>query len=197
MEKITYKEIKNFTAVAENSSDEERVYDISANVNIQQQTNISSIDNGQVKNSEGMIYATFNSWGNVSSNLNIQYQNATEEERSAILTAVNDFISNLEDKVAKDAGEPGTISTEEEIDDMQLKLSRMIINSVDMTVEEALEMIDLFPHWEDCIGKQLAAGFKLQYGGMLYETLDKVTPTEDKAPGKETEDIYKLLTTEA
>lgn len=195
MEKITYKEIKNFTAVAENSSDEERVYDISANVNIQQQTTISSIDNGQVKNSEGMIYATFNSWGNVSSNLNIQYQNATEEERSAILTAVNDFISNLEDKIAKDAGKPGTISTEEEIDDMQLKLSRMIINSVDMTVEEALEMIDLFPRWEDCIGKELQAGFKLQYGGMLYETLDKVTPTEDKVPGKETETIYKLLTT--
>ena len=195
MEKITYKEIKNFTAVAENSSDEERVYDISANVNIQQQTTISSIDNGQVKNSEGMIYATFNSWGNVSSNLNIQYQNATEEERSAILTAVNDFISNLEDKIAKDAGKPGTISTEEEIDDMQLKLSRMIINNVDMTVEEALEMIDLFPHWEDCIGKELQAGFKMQYGGMLYETLDKVTPTEDKAPSKETETIYKLLTT--
>ena len=91
---------------------------------------------------------------------------------------------------------PEIEASEEEIDTMQLKFTRMIINNVDMSVQDALDMIDLFPHWEDCIGKELQVGFKLQYGGMLYQTLDKVTPYEDKKPGKETEDIYKLLTTE-
>lgn len=196
MEKIAYKEYKNVTVLVDNSVDTDRTYDISANVNIQNQTTITNVDSGQVKNSDGNICATFNCWGGNSSNISIQYQGVEDADQQTILTAINDFFNNLEAEVIKDSGEHGTITTTEEIDTMQLKLSRMIINSVDMSVQEALSMIDLFPHWEDCIGKQLEAGFKLQYGGMLYETLDKVTPTEDKAPGKETEDIYKLLTTD-
>jgi len=50
---------------------------------------------------------------------------------------------------------PEIETSEEEIDAMQLKFTRMIINNVDMSVQDALDMIDLFPHWEDCIGKEL------------------------------------------
>lgn len=196
MEKVTYKELKNALVHVDNSGDSDRVYDISADIRLQGQTVVESYESGSVMKDNAQV-ATFNCWGDIS-NINIQYYNVESQDQYGVLNAVTQFMEAVKNKVdSTDTGVLPEIETsEEEIDTMQLKFTRMIINNVDMSVQDALDMIDLFPHWEDCIGKELQTGFKLQYGGMLYQTLDKTTPYEGKEPGKETEDIYKLLTTE-
>ena len=196
MEKVTYKELKNALVHTDNSVDTDRVYDISADIRLQGQTVIESYESGSVMKDSAQV-ATFNCWGDIS-NISIQYYNVESQDQCGVLNAATQFMEAVKNKVdSTDTGVLPEIETsEEEIDTMQLKFTRMIINNVDMSVQDALDMIDLFPHWEDCIGKELQTGFKLQYGGMLYQTLDKVTPYEGKEPGKETEDIYELLTTE-
>lgn len=196
MDKVIYKELKSATVNVDNSADSAKVYDISADIRLQGQTTVESFENGIVIKDSTQI-ATFNCWGDIS-NISIQYHNVESQDQCGVLNAVTQFMETVKNKVdSTDTGVLPEIETsEEEIDTMQLKFTRMIINNVDMSVQDALDMIDLFPHWEDCIGKELQTGFKLQYGGMLYQTLDKITPYEGKEPGKETEDIYKLLTTE-
>lgn len=196
MDKVIYKELRNALVHVDNSGDSDRVYDISADIRLQGQTVIESYESGSVMKDNAQV-ATFNCWGDIS-NISIQYYNVESQDQCGVLNAVTQFMEAVKDKVGStDTGVLPEIETsEEEIDTMQLKFTRMIINNVDMSVQDALDMIDLFPHWEDCIGKELQTGFKLQYGGMLYQTLDKVTPYEGKEPGKETEDIYELLTTE-
>ena len=196
MDKVIYKELRNALVHVDNSGDSNKVYDISADIRLQGQTVIESYESGSVMKDNAQV-ATFNCWGDIS-NISIQYYNVESQDQCGVLNAVTQFMEAVKDKVGStDTGVLPEIETsEEEIDTMQLKFTRMIINNVDMSVQDALDMIDLFPHWEDCIGKELQTGFKLQYGGMLYQTLDKVTPYEGKEPGKETEDIYELLTTE-
>lgn len=196
MDKIVYKELRNALVYVDNSVDTDRVYDISADIRLQGQTVVESYESGSVMK-DGAQIATFNCWGDIS-NVSIQYYNVESQDQCNVLSAVTQFMGDVKNKIGATGTEvlPEIEASEEEIDTMQLKFTRMIINNVNMSVQDALDMIDLFPHWEDCIGKELQVGFKLQYGGMLYQTLDKVTPYEGKEPGKETEDIYKLLTTE-
>lgn len=196
MDKIVYKELRNALVHVDNSGDSNKVYDISVDIRLQGQTVIESYESGSVMKDNAQV-ATFNCWGDIS-NISIQYYNVESQDQCGVLNAVTQFMEAVKNKVGStDTGVlPEIEVSEEEIDTMQLKFTRMIINNVDISVQDALDMIDLFPHWEDCIGKELQTGFKLQYGGMLYQTLDKVTPCEGKEPGKETEDIYELLTTE-
>lgn len=50
------------------------------------------------------------------------------------------------------------------------------------TDETALQSIDLFPKWEDFIGKAVAEKFRVQYKGLLYECVQGHAPQDDWTP---------------
>lgn len=108
MEKVTYKTLNSANVKVDNSVDTERVYDISANVNIgnmaemdaspEDINNVSSIDNGLVKRkADGMTVATFNSYGD--NNLSINHQNTDSVEQCEVTNVINAFISEVKSKV--------------------------------------------------------------------------------------------------
>ena len=78
----------------------------------------------------------------------------------------------------------------------QQKLMTMAINTMPLTDEQALEVKDLYPRWEDLIGQELAVGYKLQYGGQLYKVLQAHTAQADWVPGTDTAALYALVGTD-
>lgn len=106
MEKVTYKTLNSANVRVDNSVDSERVYDISSNVNIggvagmgtSDSNTVSSIDGGEMKRkSDGIMVATFSSYGD--GNLSINHQNTEAEEQCTVTTAVNAFIEDVKAKV--------------------------------------------------------------------------------------------------
>lgn len=67
------------------------------------------------------------------------------------------------------------------------------INNVPMTKEQAIERTAFFPKWEEQIGKPLSVGFKMNYGGKLYEVLQEHTAAEQWKPDSGTESLYKQV----
>ena len=70
----------------------------------------------------------------------------------------------------------------------------MVINTLGLTDEQALEVKDLYPTWEDCVkkGKELPVDFKLTDDGKLYKVLQKHTPQSDWKPAN-TSSLYGLV----
>lgn len=99
MEKVSYKELRSAVVTMDNSVDTERVYEISANVNVQMGNTVSTIDNGVVreKGVKDSNIATFNAWSD--KNKNVSYNNADDE--CAVLMAINAFIADCKAKVAE------------------------------------------------------------------------------------------------
>ena len=75
----------------------------------------------------------------------------------------------------------------------QQKLMTMAINTMPLTDEQAIEVKDLYPRWEDLIGTELAVGYKFQYSGQLYKVLQAHTAQEDWKPGTDTAALYALV----
>ena len=67
------------------------------------------------------------------------------------------------------------------------------IQSYSMTDNEALSIQDMFPTFDEVIGKPLTAGFKLQDGGKLYKVIQAHTAQADWKPS-ETPALYGLVT---
>lgn len=99
MEKVSYKELRSAVVTMDNSVDTERVYEISANVNVQMGNTVGTIDNGVVreKGVKDSNIATFNAWSD--KNKNVSYNNADDE--CAVLMAINAFIADCKAKVAE------------------------------------------------------------------------------------------------
>ena len=76
----------------------------------------------------------------------------------------------------------------------QARLTAMLINTYDLSDEQALAVKDLFPTWDDCVkkGKELPADFKLTDGGKLYKVLQAHTPQSDWKPSG-TPSLYGLV----
>lgn len=77
----------------------------------------------------------------------------------------------------------------------QMKLATMAVNAVALSDEEALEVKDLYPEWEAVIGQTLPKGFRLLYGGNLYNVLQEHTAQEQWKPGTDTASLYALTGT--
>lgn len=71
--------------------------------------------------------------------------------------------------------------------------TRANIQSYNMTDNEALSLQDMFPSFEECVGKVLKPGFKLQDGGKLYKVIQAHTAQADWKPS-ETPALYGLVT---
>lgn len=97
MSKIDFTKLNSANVTADNSVDTEKVYDINANVNISG-NNVNSIDGGSVKKDDVQV-ASFSRWGENS--LNINFMNVDAMEMCNIVTAVNDFNTNVAAKVAE------------------------------------------------------------------------------------------------
>lgn len=97
-QKVTIKSLNSANVRMDNSVDAGRVYDIEANVNISTGNYVQSIDSGSVKKEMNEV-ATFSSWGG--DNLQINYNGVGAEEQCAIITAVNQFITDARAKATE------------------------------------------------------------------------------------------------
>ena len=78
-----------------NLNDEQRVYDIEANVNIANDE-VNNVDSGNIRKG-GVTIAQFNWWGE--NHLNITYQGVSVEERNEVNIAVDTFINEVKESV--------------------------------------------------------------------------------------------------
>ena len=172
MDKVIYKELKTATVNVDNSVDSAKVYDISADIRLQGRTTVESFENGIVIKDEMQI-ATFSCWS--PQNVNINFNGVDGDEQCAVIEAINTFIEDVKTKAGSYSGGelPVDEPTETEIVTQQLALSRMMINTMSLTDEQALEVKDLYPKWEDLIGQEITKDFRLTYEGKLYKALQQ------------------------
>lgn len=95
-ENVVYKALNSANVRIDNSVDAERVYNISANVNVAT-TNVSNMEGAIRENNDvAAVLATFNSRDGI---LSVDYQNITLEEQQAVNAAINAFIEDVKAKV--------------------------------------------------------------------------------------------------
>lgn len=96
MEKIVFEALNSAQVKVNNSVDAEKVYDITANVDIAG-TQVRNISAGEVKlNNEAV--ATFSSWGE--NNLSLNYANIDASQYCSIVEAICTFIAQVKEKVS-------------------------------------------------------------------------------------------------
>jgi hypothetical protein len=78
-----------------NENDVNRAFDISAEVEYHFDNENLNIHSGAVLDGDSAL-ATFSKYG---SELNVQYIGLTEEQQMAVLSAINDFISEVKESV--------------------------------------------------------------------------------------------------
>lgn len=87
---------------------------------------------------------------------------------------------------------PEPISTEESRE--LLAFAKMTINTVELTDEQSLSIKNIYPAWEDFIGKSLEVGFKIIYEDRLYKIKQKVeTVLENQYPSITTAALYEEI----
>lgn len=97
MSKIDFTKLNSANVTADNSVDESKVYDITANVNVNVNENkVSNIDNGRVSKN-GVEVASFSKWGE--NNSNKSFYGVSDEEQCIILNEINAFCRNVNEKV--------------------------------------------------------------------------------------------------
>ena len=68
------------------------------------------------------------------------------------------------------------------------------IQAQSLTDAEALTVQNLYPEWSDVIGQTVALGFKFNYAGTLYKTIqDSLLIQEQYIPGEGTESLYAII----
>lgn len=96
-EKVAYASLVNAVVRMDNSVDAERVYEITSDVSISNNTIVQNFSNGIVKKG-GTQVATFNSFGE--NNLNINYSVNESVEQCDITKAINAFMQDVKSKVS-------------------------------------------------------------------------------------------------
>ena len=193
-EKVTYKDLRNALVHMDNSVDTAKVYDIAADVRLQGQNTVEAFESGTVAK-DGAQVATFYCYGDAV-NMSVNFQGVESGKQCEVIEAINAFMEDVKTKAG--GSTPGELPvdepTETEIVTQQLALSRMMINTMSLTDEQALEVKDLYPTWEDCVkkGKELPVDFKLTDDDKLYKVLQKHTPQSDWKPAN-TSSLYGLV----
>lgn len=73
------------------------------------------------------------------------------------------------------------------------KLNVQQINGYGLTDNEALEVKEWYPHWEDYIGKEIAEGFVTLYNDNLYRARQTHTAMEIYPPSLDTASLYEVI----
>lgn len=93
---IKFNEVKAATVAANNESDTDRMYNISATVEVKNGV-ATNVSHGSVKKLEGEEeIATFNGWNE--NHLNVSMNNVADEEQDAVFAAVRAFVKQLREK---------------------------------------------------------------------------------------------------
>lgn len=187
------KTIKNVLYTIDNSTDESRAYDITADVSVYEQTRIDSISSGNVFK-DNVIVANFSCYGNTD-NINVQYTGVELAQQSTILEAIVSFVTSIKEQLEVDTPIEDPATTE--ILNQQIKLSRMIVNTLSLTDEQSLEVKDLYPNWSDLIGQQVNVDFKFVYKNVLYKVLQQHTLQAQWIPGIDTASLYTVISANA
>lgn len=93
--KVTLEAVNSANVKVNNSVDTERVYEISASINVMGNT-MNNVSDGVVKQGE-VVKANFQRWS--TENLNIQFQTSDVMEMCAVINAINGFIADCEKAV--------------------------------------------------------------------------------------------------
>ena len=93
--KVDFTKLNSANVSANNSEDEARVYDITANINVVG-GKVSNIDSGVVTK-DGVEVASFSKWGE--NNSNKSFYGVSDEEQCIILNEINAFCRNVNEKV--------------------------------------------------------------------------------------------------
>lgn len=193
-EKVTYKDLRNALVHMDNSVDTAKTYDIAADVRLQGQNTVEAFESGTVAK-DGAQVATFYCYGDAV-NMSVNFQGVESGEQFEVIEAINTFMEDVKAKAGSST--PGELPmdepTETEIVTQQLALSRMMINTMSLTDEQALEVKDLYPTWEECVerGEEIPKDFKLTYGKPLYKALKAHTPQADWKPS-EASSLYVIV----
>lgn len=68
------------------------------------------------------------------------------------------------------------------------------IQSLEMTDDEALQVKDLYPAWEEFVGKSLSIGMKVLYAGKLYRVRQEIASVlENQPPSIDTAALYEEI----
>lgn len=70
------------------------------------------------------------------------------------------------------------------------------INTLGLTDEQALEVKEMFPMWDELVGTDVTAGIRFQYDGKLYEVLQDHTVLTHYQPCINTASLYKEVVLE-
>lgn len=196
-EKVTYKELRNAVVHVDNSVDVSKTYEIAADVRLQGQNTVEAFESGTVAKDEVSI-ATFNCWGDAQ-NLGVNFTGVESNKQCEVIEAINTFMEDVKTKAGSYSGGelPVDEPTETEIVTQQLALSRMMINTMSLTDEQALEVKDLYPLWENLIGTTVEKDSRLTYDGVLYKVLQEHEVQEQWKPGIDTASIYAVISASA
>lgn len=96
---VQYKDLRSAVVTMDNAVNENRDYEISANVNVQQGDKVGTIDAGVVRNlgETTTNIATFNAWSDTQKNYNF----VGECDECAVIEAIQVFIADVKAKVAE------------------------------------------------------------------------------------------------
>lgn len=95
--KVQLEAVNSANVKVNNSVDTERVYEISANLNVSGKV-VNNVADGVVKQGE-VVKANFQRWS--TENLNIQFQTSDVMEMCAVINAINGFIADCEGAVTE------------------------------------------------------------------------------------------------
>lgn len=70
------------------------------------------------------------------------------------------------------------------------------INELELTAEQALEVKEMFPMWDEFVGKEITSGTRFQYDGKLWEVLQDHTVLSHYQPSINTAALYKEVVLE-
>ena len=126
-------------------------------------------------------------------------KNADDEEVLEGLTLYPHNSNELNELLASDEWSGEGTSTES-ADYVQVAAVKNLITatkaniqSYSITDNEALSLQDMFPTFDEVVGKPLTAGFKLQDGGKLYKVIQAHTAQADWKPS-ETPALFGMIT---
>ena len=92
MENINFKNIQSAVINVDNSTDTDRIYDISARVSLDNKGEANSIDNGSILKDKNNV-GGFSSYS--TQNMSINYNGVEQEEQEIILSTVNAFVASI------------------------------------------------------------------------------------------------------
>lgn len=73
-----------------------------------------------------------------------------------------------------------------------MSLMKMKINDMELTDEQAITVQSLYPEWQEFINKTLPKGYRVQYGGKLWNVRQEVsTVLENQPPSIDTAALYE------